>query len=74
MHPDGVSITKAPLLTRHEAAEALHQSLRTIDENIANGSLRVVRIGRSVRIRPEALEEFIDARETRSNPRKKGAK
>jgi excisionase family DNA binding protein len=66
-------ITTSPLLTRHEAAEALNQSLRTIDENIANGSLRIVRIGRSVRIRPEALEEFIDARETRINPRKKGA-
>jgi excisionase family DNA binding protein len=67
-------VTKAPLLTRHEAAEALHQSLRTVDENIANGSIKVVRIGRSVRIRPEALEEFIDARETRINPRKKGSK
>lgn len=67
-----MSITKTPLLTRCEAAEALHQSLRAIDNIIADGSLKVVRIGRSVRIRRETLEEFVDARES-SNSQKKEA-
>jgi len=72
MHHVWMSITKTPLLTRYEAAEALHQSLRAIDNIIADGSLKVVRIGRSVRIRRETLEEFVDARES-SNSQKKEA-
>lgn len=62
----------APLLTRQRGAATLGVSLRTVDELIASGDIPVVRIGKSVRFRPEALENFIDARETRINPRKKG--
>jgi excisionase family DNA binding protein len=58
-------ITSKPLLTREEAAEALSQSVRTLDYLIASGELPAVRIGRSVRIRPSAIEYFIEARESR---------
>jgi len=58
-------IATAPLLTRQESAERLNQSVRTIDNLIAAGELQVVRIGRSIRIRPSAIEYFIEARESR---------
>jgi len=58
------------LLTRQDAAIALATCLRTVDEAIASGNIEIVRIGRSVRIRPSALESFIDARTTRVNPRR----
>jgi excisionase family DNA binding protein len=60
-----------PLLTRLDAAGILNVSLRTIDEKIASGDIPVIRIGRSVRIRPEALERFVDANETRINFRRR---
>jgi len=44
--------------------------VRTIDEAIATGDIEIVRIGRSVRIRPIAIERFIEARTTRCNPRR----
>jgi excisionase family DNA binding protein len=74
MHPVWMSITKTPLLTRYEAAEALHQSLRAIDNIIADGSLKVVRIGRSVRIRRETLEDFVDSRESSNSQTKEASK
>lgn len=55
----------ATLLTRKEAAESLRQSVRMVDMLIASGELPAVRIGRSVRIRPSAIEYFISARESR---------
>ena len=58
-----VAIT--PLLKREEAAEALNQSIRKVDLEIACGNLKAVRIGRSVRIRREALNQYIEARESR---------
>jgi excisionase family DNA binding protein len=60
------------LLTRQDAALALSTCLRTVDEAIASGDIEIVRIGRSVRIRPSALELFIEARTTRRNPRRSG--
>jgi excisionase family DNA binding protein len=60
----------ASLLTRQDAALALSSCLRTVDEAIASGDIEIVRIGRSVRIRPGALELFIEARTTRRNPRR----
>ena len=60
------------LLTREEAAKALRQSVRQTDKLIASGDLAVVRIGRSVRIRPSAVELFIEARESRGSRKKKG--
>ena len=60
----------APLLNRPEAKAILGVSLRTVDELISSGDLPVVRLGRSVRIRPSAIEYLIEARETRANHRK----
>jgi excisionase family DNA binding protein len=59
------------LMTRSEAAEALAISPRKLDMLAASGDLPSVRIGRSVRFRPSALEFFVEARESRMNPRKK---
>lgn len=53
------------LLTREEAAEALCQSVRSIDYLIAAGELPAVRIGRSVRVRPSSIDYFVEARESR---------
>lgn len=61
-----------PLLNRKEAVTRLNVSLRSLDELIAKGDLPVVRLGRSVRIRPSAIEYLIEARETRANPKKGG--
>jgi excisionase family DNA binding protein len=69
-HPQHNSTTAAAsLLTRQDAAQALGICLRAVDEAIASGDLEIVCIGRSVRIRPSALESFIEARVTRRNPR-----
>lgn len=62
------------LLTRNEAAATLSLSVRMIDELVKSGDLQTVRIGRAVRFRPSALEYFIEARESRMNPRKKGGR
>lgn len=59
-------LANAQLLTRREAAECLRQSVRMVDMLIASGELPAVRIGRSVRIRPSAIEYFISARESRT--------
>ena len=63
----------APLLSRKDAGITLGVSLRTVDELISSGDLPVVRLGRSVRIRPAALDYLIEARETRTNPKRGGA-
>jgi len=60
----------APLLNRKEAGIILGVSLRTVDELVSTGDIPVVRLGRSVRIRPSAIDYLIEARETRTNPRK----
>jgi excisionase family DNA binding protein len=64
----------APLLDRPEGAARLNVSLRTFDEHLASGDIAFIKIGRCVRIRASAIEAFIDARESRANPRKKGAR
>jgi len=64
------SPAQTALLTRHEAASQLATCLRTVDEAIAKGDIEVIKIGRSVRIRPSALELFIEARAIRINPRR----
>lgn len=51
------------LLNRPEAAEFLNVSQRTLDEQTARGKIRSVKIGRSVRYRIQALEDFIQANE-----------
>ena len=62
------------LLTRQEAAAMLGIGLRTIDTLIASGDLPCVRIRRSVRLRPSALELFIESREMRRNPRQRSSR
>ncbi|GAA5477271.1 helix-turn-helix domain-containing protein [Haloferula helveola] len=60
-----------PLLTRNEAAEALAISLRLFDSLVAKGEIPVIRIGKSVRIRPSTIEYFIEAREGYRNRTKR---
>ena len=50
------------LLTIDEAAALLRVSPRTVRRLIADGSVEVVRIGRSVRLRPEKLAALIDGK------------
>jgi excisionase family DNA binding protein len=59
--PDDKLARAAPahLLTAAEVADRLNISLRTVRRLIKNGMLPIVRIGRSVRIRPEALAALI---------------
>jgi excisionase family DNA binding protein len=64
----------AQLLTRSEAAAGLSVSLRTIDNLVASGDLPAVKIGRAIRIRPSALDYFIEARESRQSIRRKGGR
>jgi excisionase family DNA binding protein len=61
------------LYDRNEAAARLSVSLRTLDEQIALGNISVVRIGRTVRFRPAALEAFIEANETKLSARRRAA-
>ena len=59
--PDDKLARAAPahLLTASEVADRLNISLRTVRRLIKNGMLPIVRIGRLVRIRPEALAALI---------------
>jgi excisionase family DNA binding protein len=59
------------LLKRLEAAKLLTVSLRTFDGLVLTGDIPVVRIGRAVRIKPEAIDRFIEASETRMKPWKR---
>ena len=62
--------TTTTLLTRRQVAETLAVSIRTVDELIHTGDLPVVRLGgKSVRFRPAAIQLFIEASESRRNPR-----
>ena len=54
------STTPARLLTVSQVAEALQTSTRTIQRFVSSGDLSAVRIGRLVRIRPAALEAFLN--------------
>jgi excisionase family DNA binding protein len=48
-----------PLLTVGETAAILNLSTRTVRRLIASGTIPVVSIGRSVRIRPRDVERLI---------------
>ena len=48
------------LLKAEEVAEKLSLAKSTVYKLIQSGSIQSVRIGRSVRIRPEDLEEYIE--------------
>jgi excisionase family DNA binding protein len=64
----------ALLYTRPEAAAKLAISLRTLDEQMAAGNLKFCRIGRSIRFRPSALEDFIAENETRFESKRRPAR
>lgn len=52
------------LLTYQEAGEVLGVTDRTVSKLVAEGGLRAVRFGRSVRIDPADLRAYIDNRKT----------
>lgn len=66
---------KALLLSRPEAAARLAISLRTLDLETSLGNIPAVRIGRrNVRYRPAALDAYIEASESRVNPKRRTAR
>ena len=54
--------TPSRLLNAQDIAEALSIGLSTVYLLLERGELPSIRIGRSVRVRPEDLEEFIESR------------
>jgi excisionase family DNA binding protein len=48
--------------TLSQVAESLNMSRRSIENFVADGSLPCVRFGRSVRIRVEDLQAFVETR------------
>ena len=52
------------LMTVRECADALHLCPWAVYRRIKVGSLKVVRIGRTLRIRPEQLQAFIESSST----------
>ena len=50
---------REPLLTVQAAAERCRLSVRQVWRHIQEQRLKVVRLGRAVRIRPDDLERFI---------------
>ena len=50
------------LLNAQEVAAALNMGLSTVYLLVERGDLPSIRIGRSVRIRPEDLEKFIESK------------
>lgn len=50
------------LLTLRDVAERLGVSLSTVKSAVRVGDLEIVRIARLVRVRPEALALYVDAR------------
>lgn len=61
-------LQESALLTRKETAAHLKIALRSLDVFVKSGELSVVRLGKTVRIRPGALDEFITARDLRTRP------
>jgi excisionase family DNA binding protein len=53
-------------MTRIEAARSLQVSMKKLDALIKSGSLPVIRMGRSIRIRPESLNAFAAASEIKT--------
>jgi excisionase family DNA binding protein len=58
--PSRPTPTIRPLLNRAAVAATLAVSIRTVDTLIANGSLKVVRLGKSVRVRQEDIEALLE--------------
>jgi excisionase family DNA binding protein len=56
------SLLSSRLLTIKDVAELLQVSTRTVQRLIDRGELAAVRIGRSVRIRPEAVQSLTESK------------
>jgi len=54
--------TPSRLLNAQDIAEALNIGLSTVYLLLERGELPSIRIGRSVRVRPQDLDEFIESR------------
>jgi excisionase family DNA binding protein len=57
--------TLSKLLNAQDVAAALNMGLSTVYMLVERGELPSIRIGRSVRIRPEDLEKFIESKTQR---------
>jgi excisionase family DNA binding protein len=57
--------TLSRLLNAQDVAAALNMGLSTVYLLVERGELPSIRIGRSVRFRPEDLEEFIESKAQR---------
>ena len=57
--------TLSRLLNAQDVAAALKMGLSTVYMLVERGELPSIRIGRSVRIRPEDLEKFIESKAQR---------
>ncbi|TFH34405.1 MAG: DNA-binding protein [Anaerolineales bacterium] len=65
---DNISIeekTLSRLLNAQDVAAALNMGLSTVYQLVERGELPSIQIGRSVRIRPEDLEKFIESKTQR---------
>jgi excisionase family DNA binding protein len=62
-----VEKTPSRLLNAQDIAEALSIDLSSISLLLERGELPCIRIGRSVRVRPEDLEEFIESKVQRKS-------
>jgi excisionase family DNA binding protein len=60
------------LLTKAEAARKLRVSPSTVDRLRAQGEIAWILVGRQVRFRPEAIDDYIEPVERRA-PRRRGA-
>lgn len=66
-------LTRSTLLTRHEVAEILRLKEATIKAKTARGEIPSVKMGRSVRYRPQDLYRYI-VEHTRDPGRSHGVK
>jgi excisionase family DNA binding protein len=64
---------RARLLTADEVAYELNVSRSFAYQLMQDGSIRVVKLGRAVRVRPQDLMRFIEANLCGSNPHYGGA-
>jgi len=57
---------ESPLLSRPEAAQFLHISLRSLDGMLADGTLKPVRFGKTVRLHRDALDSLARGEQPKS--------
>lgn len=57
--------TENKLLTVNEVAENLQISIRQVRNYTASGAIQIIRLGRSIRISQNALEDFLETNTTK---------